>query len=141
MVLHLSHPVPALSTSIPSIRLNGVAAWFRLPLRIQEEIGALAVALAVAGVGKDVAADIGGDAAAWPYQVACVELGARLGYLVHEALSLSDTDPRPVPDLRPFGIRQCGSCGCTDNYGSFEGARSWAGEELCSACAPPAAPG
>lgn len=42
------------------------------------------------------------------------------------------------PDLAALGIRTCRVCGCTDES-ACDGGCSWIGDDLCSACAPPAA--
>jgi hypothetical protein len=44
------------------------------------------------------------------------------------------------PDLNAIGIRQCTTCGCTENYAckTPSGPCSWAAPTLCTACLPPA---
>jgi len=42
-----------------------------------------------------------------------------------------------APSLAALGIRQCVSCGCTEECGCSEGC-SWAGPFRCSRCAEPA---
>jgi hypothetical protein len=54
-------------------------------------------------------------------------------HVVATVLKGDGTTLPPRPDLGPLGIRQCRSCGCTENF-AFHGVCSWVETDLCSIC-------
>jgi hypothetical protein len=130
-------------------RLDPLAAWDALDPAMQRQIGAAAIAeaagamaMAVLGVGDAAqAVELSFEEAAdlydqsLPYANAVTASCERLAVLVQSCLGYGDGALPPVPDLRPLGIRQCRSCGCTDER-LREGGCSWVETDLCSACVP-----
>lgn len=114
--------------------LDPVAAWRALPPRAQEEIGATAIALALAASGTATLEATGETDAARPYDIAAAESLEWLDSLVFVGVLREDPALPPVPDLRPLGIQQCTGCGCTDTHACEAGCR-WVAQDLCSACA------
>ncbi len=114
--------------------LDPVAAWRALPPRAQEEIGATAIAAAVAVAGAQLLTDTA-DGDARPYDTAADEAQQLLDAVVDlHVLRQSRVVPL-LPDLRPLGILQCQGCGCTDSHPCDSRCR-WVAKDLCSACAP-----
>jgi hypothetical protein len=133
--MHALRSSPALPAAIPAGRLDPVAAWRALPLRAQEEVGAAAIALTIGVIGTDLTA-------AQPYLTAMQEAADWLRALIEVAVlgNADVTQPPPVPDLSPFGIRQCTGCGCTDHH-ACAGGCTWIeiDGDRCTACGPEAA--
>ncbi len=73
------------------------------------------------------------------YAKAVAASSGRLMELAGTCLGYGNGKLPPVPDLRPLGIRQCRSCGCTGAH-ACEGGCYWVETDLRSACVPGAAP-
>jgi hypothetical protein len=125
-------------------RLDCAAVWDRLDPELQRRLGraALLLALAQHGIAQQAyvlrapgASDLGDlyDQADLTAYDEIIAAGA-------VALGLADDQPVPLPDLAAWGIRQCRQCGCTDEIACPDGCH-WVAADLCSTCAPGAAPG
>jgi hypothetical protein len=121
--------------------LDPVAAWGALSTRVQEEIGATAIAVFTASIALSAVE----PAIAAEYRSiwlgAATEAITQGGALI-EASVLGEW-PRalvpPLPDLRPLGIRQCATCGATDDVVIGQRHDTWLTPELCSRCGTSAA--
>ena len=114
--------------------LDPLAVWNALPPYVQQRLGAAAVAAAVANLGAYIAIEQTDPEAHRP-RVAAFSASLSLIYelVTINALDGDDTTMPPRPDLRPLDIRQCRSCGCTDDC-PCDGGCHWVEDDLCSAC-------
>ena len=116
--------------------VDPTALWQSLSPEAKDRIGALAIAneLALQGSGADTM-----DLSVLEFhQHVANECFASISALVKAipaAWDNHDGEPKR-PDLNALGIRQCTSCGCTDDSGCLEGC-SWADHTTCSACRAP----
>lgn len=106
--------------------LDPVAAWKRLDPRVQEQLGAAAIAFGIGNIGVATAEDVG------RWDAASTEAGLLIDALAQLHVLLRNGMPDGV-DLKPLGIQQCRECGCTDNC-ACEDDCFWAEPGLCSAC-------
>jgi len=116
--------------------IDPVVAWRSLSIEARDAIGAAAIAATVGVLGADIAMERADIFAYRPRRSASEEAQSLLRALVNiNVLEGDDTDLPPRPDLRPLGIRQCRTCGCTDDF-ACDGGCSWVETDLCSACVP-----
>jgi hypothetical protein len=134
-------------------RLDPLAARDALDPGIQRRIGAAAIALTVAIVAIEGLMSGNGTQLielsvqeasnfhkqSLRYAKAVAASSGRLMELAGTCLGYGNGKLPPVPDLRPLGIRQCRSCGCTGAH-ACEGGCYWVETDLRSACVPGAAP-
>lgn len=116
--------------------LDPLAAWNTLAPEIQQRIGAAAIAVAVGSLGLNIALEQADPEAHRPHYIAYSEALSLIYELVTGTILRGDDETLPPrPDLRPLGIRQCGACGCTDDF-ACDGGCEWIEDDLCSTCVP-----
>jgi hypothetical protein len=110
---------------MPENWIDPVAAWKRLHPKVQEQLGAAAVAVGLGDLGAAL------SDASERFDAVAAEAGGLIAALVEQHIA-PDGPPDGI-DLAPLGIRQCRECGCTDTFGCAEGCE-WVEDDLCSAC-------
>lgn len=107
--------------------IDVAATWRSLTPEMRDHIGIAAVTHALGYLGSVARPGTAGP------EIAMLEATARLGAQLRLFRPDIAETSGFLPNLGAIGVRQCHSCGCTDQLGC-PGRCSWIGPNLCSHC-------